>query len=131
MDQASYCLVVGLGATGLSCVRHLSAIGEPVVVADSRLKPPALETFRREFPNVDLHLGGFDPALFEAAREIVVSPGVSVSEGAIERASDRGVAIVGDIELFVRSAKAPIIKRINLMRCFILDLRNGHYLGWT
>ena len=33
-------LVVGLGKTGLSCVRYLCEKGRDVAVADSRLSPP-------------------------------------------------------------------------------------------
>ena len=33
-------IVMGLGVTGMSCVRHLRALGEDVVVMDSRSAPP-------------------------------------------------------------------------------------------
>ena len=35
-----YTLVVGLGATGLAVVRHLTARGRAVLVIDSREHPP-------------------------------------------------------------------------------------------
>jgi UDP-N-acetylmuramoylalanine--D-glutamate ligase len=41
-EQAVYTLVVGLGKTGLSVVRYLRALGEAVVVVDSRDIPAGL-----------------------------------------------------------------------------------------
>ena len=40
LDERTYVLVVGLGDTGLSCVRHLLDAGRRVCVADSRDNPP-------------------------------------------------------------------------------------------
>ena len=58
-----------------------------------------------EFPEVDMHCGGFDAPVFGTAAEIVVSPGVSVREPALRVASARGVPIIGDIELFARAGR--------------------------
>ena len=49
--------VLGLGATGLSCVRHLAAMDVPVSVADTRRDPPGLASLRAELPQVPLRLG--------------------------------------------------------------------------
>ena len=74
-DVHAYTLVVGLGMTGLSVVRHLHNLGEAVVVADSRDIPPALQEFRQSYPGIPLHTGKFDNKLFTNAHRIVVSPG--------------------------------------------------------
>lgn len=102
-------LVVGLGITGLSCVRYLSAQGRDVAVADSRLQPPGLDTLKAQWPEVPLHLGPFDPALFAGFNELVVSPGISIAEPAIRAAADQGASIRGDIDLFSEAADAPIV----------------------
>ena len=102
-------LMVGLGMTGLSIARHLAARGESFAVADSRPNPPGLEQLRLEFPDVAVHLGPFDAALFSAAARLVMSPGVSVHEAAVAAARRCGVEVVGDIELFARSADAPVV----------------------
>ena len=104
-----YTLVVGLGATGLSVVRHLSALGEPLVVADSRDIPPNLQTLKQDYPQVAVHTGGFDQPLFTAARRIVVSPGVPMTDAALMAARDRGVEIVGDLDLFAHENRAPVV----------------------
>ncbi len=107
--QAKRTLVVGLGATGLSCARFLSRAGVPVAVTDSREQPPGLETLQRELPDVALFLGGFDAEAFARAERIVISPGVSLREPLVVEAQARGIEVVGDIELFARNVSAPII----------------------
>jgi UDP-N-acetylmuramoylalanine--D-glutamate ligase len=102
-------LVVGLGKTGLSCVRYLCEKGRDVAVADSRLSPPGLEQLRAEWPDLPVYLGEFDTELFAGFNELVVSPGISVAEPAIRGAADNGAAIRGDIDLFSEAVDAPII----------------------
>ena len=102
-------LVVGLGLTGLSCVRHLVARGYRVIGVDTRPEPPKLDELRREFPEVELHAGSLEPRLFEHPGTLVVSPGVSLREPVIARAVGAGARPVGDIELFALEAAAPVI----------------------
>lgn len=102
-------LVVGLGMTGLSCVRYLSEQGREVVVADSRKAPPGLDELRTRWPDVPVHLGPFDAELFAKFAELVVSPGISIAEPAIVAAVQQGVRVRGDIDLFAEVASAPVI----------------------
>lgn len=102
-------LVVGLGETGLACARFLAARGVEVAVTDSRDLPPALTRIRAELPDVPLFLGGYDSAAVARAERIVVSPGVSKDIDVLRQARARGVEIIGDIELFARTATAPVI----------------------
>lgn len=102
-------VIVGLGKTGMSCVRYLAKQGFDLVVVDSRLDPPGLEELRQNFPNVKVSLGGFDENILFKAEELIVSPGVSLSEPAIAECLKRGIKAVGDIELFARATKSPIV----------------------
>lgn len=102
-------LIVGLGKTGLSCARYLASQGVEVAVVDSREQPPALETMRQELPDVAVFTGGFDERVFAHAEQLVVSPGVSLREPAVAHALARGVPVLGDVELFARAARAPVI----------------------
>ncbi len=102
-------LIVGLGATGLSCARFLAAHGVEVAVTDSRERPPAVDAIRDELPDVALFLGGYAPDVFARAQRLVVSPGVSLREPLIAAAARRGVEVIGDVELFARSARAPVV----------------------
>ncbi|MCP3670307.1 MAG: UDP-N-acetylmuramoyl-L-alanine--D-glutamate ligase [Gammaproteobacteria bacterium] len=102
-------LIVGLGKTGLSCARYLSAQGVPVAITDTRERPPGLDALKSELPDLALFLGGFDAAVFDAAERLVVSPGVPVSEPLIQMAMECGVPVVGDIELFAQVVDAPVV----------------------
>ena len=102
-------LVVGLGLSGLSSARYLARHGYVVTVVDSRAQPPGLGALHAELPDVRVVTGSFQPALFHVPGLLVVSPGISLKEPAIAEAIQRGVEVVGDIELFARVAKAPVV----------------------
>jgi UDP-N-acetylmuramoylalanine--D-glutamate ligase len=102
-------VIVGLGRTGVSCARHLAARGHRLVVTDSRAAPPGLADLRRLVPDAATALGGFDTAVLDGADQVVVSPGVSLSEPFLKRAAARGLDLVGDIELFAREAGGRIV----------------------
>ena len=108
-DPDRQTLVVGLGKTGLSCVRFLASKGVPVAIVDSRDNPPKLEILREELPDVAVFVGGFSEEALASAEQLIVSPGVSLKESAIQMASGRGLSVMGDIELFAYYAKAPVI----------------------
>ena len=87
-------LIVGLGATGLSCARFLNAQGAEIAVTDSRAAPPSLATLREELPDIAVFVGGFDAEAFARADCLVVSPGVSLREPLIVEARARGSKLV-------------------------------------
>ncbi|HEX5538911.1 MAG TPA: UDP-N-acetylmuramoyl-L-alanine--D-glutamate ligase [Methylophilaceae bacterium] len=104
-------LVLGLGDTGLSVLRWLNRQGARLAVADTREAPPGLALLQQELPQVHVHLGPFSEQVFGQAELIVSSPGVALSEPQIQHALQRGVPVVGDVELFAqhRPASARII----------------------
>jgi UDP-N-acetylmuramoylalanine--D-glutamate ligase len=102
-------VIVGLGATGLSAARFLARHGEPFAVTDSRPRPPGLTDLSREFPDVPGALGCFDRALCLTARRLIMSPGVALWEPVLVEARAQGVEVVGDIEVFARHARAPVV----------------------
>ena len=111
MNQRRYdTLIVGLGKTGLSCVRHFRRQGrQSIAVLDSRSKPPELARLQQRHSDVPVYLGDMDTDLLCRAHEIILSPGVAVSEPAIQRALAMGVAVYGDVELFSRQVTRPVI----------------------
>ena len=102
-------IVVGLGKSGLSLVRFLARQGLPFAVVDSRANPPELATLREQFPQVEVRCGELDVEFLCRASELLVSPGMALATPALQQAAARGVKMSGDIELFARHAKAPII----------------------
>ncbi len=101
--------IIGLGLTGFSCVRYLSAQGHKVAVVDSRAEPPELAAFQQEFPHIPITCGTFDSLYLQQADELIVSPGVSLKEPPIAAAIAKGVPAIGDIEIFARTVKKPIV----------------------
>jgi len=93
-------LVLGLGDTGMSMARWLVRQGAHVRVADSRDCPPHAGELARELPGVPLTTGPFATAPFADTDVIAVSPGVDRRERPVARALERGVPVVGDVELF-------------------------------
>ena len=98
-------LVLGLGDTGLSMARWLAREHANVRVADTRASPPRLAQLRDELPEVAVSFGAFNDADFVGIDLVAISPGVSLADPAVSRASARGVPVVGDIELFARALR--------------------------
>ena len=106
-------VIIGLGKTGMSCVRYLAGQGVPFRVIDTRIQPPGIEELRKEYPDVPVHTGSFNREWMLAADELVVSPGIALAESAIAEAMAAGVQAVGDIELFCRAVHGdPMSKPI-------------------
>jgi len=105
-DNAPYAVIAGLGATGLSCARYLHERGWRIAVTDTRPAPPQLAALDARIP---VRLGALDPELLEGAVFVVASPGLPVRGPFFEEAERRGLAVVGDIELFARAAAAPVV----------------------
>ena len=102
-------IVVGLGKSGMSLVRFLAQQGVRFAVADTRANPPELAALQRDYPDVDVRCGELDIEFLCRASELFVSPGLALATPALQQAAARGVKMSGDIELFARHAKAPII----------------------
>jgi UDP-N-acetylmuramoylalanine--D-glutamate ligase len=98
--------VLGLGLTGLTLARYLARRGANVRVADTRAAPPCAAQLASELPQVQVSTGAFRRESFEGIDLMAVSPGVPLSEPMIAQARSRGVAAVGDIELFAQAFPA-------------------------
>jgi len=95
-------LVLGLGDTGLSALRWLHSQGARLSVADTRDVPPGLDALKAELPNVVVYTGALKSDVFDGVDLAVISPGVPLSEPEIQAAIQRGVPVVGDVELFAQ-----------------------------
>ncbi|MFG6159767.1 UDP-N-acetylmuramoyl-L-alanine--D-glutamate ligase [Halomonas sp. 1390] len=107
-------LVVGLGLSGRAICRHLSRLGVPYMVADTRAAPPGLEDFRAAHPSVAFHGGPLTELDLTEVEEVVLSPGVDPATPGLAALAGRTreatgePLLVGEIALFVRAARAPI-----------------------
>ena len=96
-------LVLGLGVSGLSMARWLSYRGAHVHVADTRSTPPCGAQLQRELPDIRVITGALRPESFHSVDLIAISPGVPTAEPLVEAAANRGIPVVGDIELFAQA----------------------------
>jgi UDP-N-acetylmuramoylalanine--D-glutamate ligase len=101
--------VIGTGITGLSVARFFVARQQAFVLFDTRLSPPNLEKIATEFKGIKLELGELNIDNLLSCDEIIVSPGVALDTPALVAAKNAGISVIGDIELFLRYAKAPIV----------------------
>ena len=102
-------LIVGLGKTGVSAARHFAARGWQIAVTDTRTEPPGREQLASVAPQAECRFGRLDTALLEGSQIVVASPGIALREPLIVEALARGIEVVGDVELFAREAKAPVV----------------------
>ena len=89
-------LVVGLARSGAAAARLLARRGEEVIGVDAA-SPGDAEGLRGL--GVEIHLDGDGVGLLDRARCLVKSPGVPSEAPVVAAARDRGLAVVGELEL--------------------------------
>jgi UDP-N-acetylmuramoylalanine--D-glutamate ligase len=101
-------LIIGLGKTGVSCIEYLLP-NYDLVVFDTRPSIAELNSYQIRWPGISIYAGTMPESILDKITEVVVSPGVDLNHPILEAAKARGLNLIGDIELFVRKAQAPII----------------------
>ncbi len=102
-------LVLGAGITGWSVVSYLLAQGHAVRVTDSREIPPNADKIRAVVASEDICFGQLQWQWLQQADVVIVSPGIDSRTAEIQAAIAAGVEVIGDIELFARTAQKPYI----------------------
>jgi UDP-N-acetylmuramoylalanine--D-glutamate ligase len=102
-------LIVGLGRTGLSVARHLHALNIPFAVTDGSATPGGLDALQAFAPDTPLFLGSLSPAALQEVVEVIASPGIALRSPLLSEAQARGIAVIGDIELFARATQLPVV----------------------
>lgn len=88
--------MVGLRRSGVAAASALWKVGEPVIGVDTG-EPPGLEPLRSE--GVELETGSDGLAELDRARAVVKSPGVPAEAPVIVAARERGIPVMGELEL--------------------------------
>jgi UDP-N-acetylmuramoylalanine--D-glutamate ligase len=103
-------LVVGLGMTGLATARFLHHRGAAVTVTDMAAeKDIAASGQELRRLGVRTELGGHRRESFESSELIVLSPGVPHTHDFLTSARQKGISVIGEIELASRFVREPII----------------------
>ena len=103
-------LIVGFGVSGIATARFLKNKGAFVTVTDIAREEDlgsCVQTVREM--GVETEPGKHRIETFEKADLIVLSPGVPHTILPIKRAEEKGVAVIGEIELACRFIREPIV----------------------
>ena len=100
-------VVAGAARSGIAAARLLVRRGAAVTLSDVR--PSLDEGAALEADGVTLELGGHTGATFSGADLVVLSPGVSAGQPAIEAARSAGVPVIGELELASRWLRGRIV----------------------
>lgn len=103
--QNKQIVVLGLGLTGMSAVRFLSAHGLTFAVNDSRSNVVDFDVFKAKYPDVQIELGCWNECLISNADIIIASPGVDITSKYIADIINDNTLVWGDIELYCRVMK--------------------------
>ena len=103
-------LILGLGETGEAAARWLAKQGRRLVLVDTRSQPPGLAALQADLAqHIDTCHIGHEPQAdwFNGVDMLVISPGLSPHQEPVKaflaQASQAGVEVVGEIELFARA----------------------------
>ncbi len=103
-------VVAGLGRTGMSVAHFLKRRGARVTVTDSSGDRDLADRADGLIEmGINVEFGSHNPYTFENAGLIVLSPGVPHTIEPVRRAVERGVPVIGEIELASRFIKEPIV----------------------
>lgn len=103
-------LVVGMGRAGVAAAKLLKDRGARVTINDKKGKEELREAFKElEGRGIRMETGGHPLELLEDRELIVASPGVSPNIPLLERAKEKKIPIIGELELASSFLKVPII----------------------
>ena len=101
--------VVGLGRSGLAAARFCRAAGARVTVSEAGTADHFIAGAEAlERTGVSLEFGPHREAAFTRADLIVLSPGVPHTIAPLEAARQRGIPVMGEMELAARFVREPI-----------------------
>ncbi len=102
-------IIIGLGQTGMSCVKFLTQREISICVIDSRANPPLKSQCEQDFPNVDLYCGVLPDMSAFKDYDVVLSPGIAQTHPFIAPIIKNADQVIGDIDLFAQYNKLPVI----------------------
>ena len=96
-------LLIGLGDTGQSVLHFLTNQNCFIKAIDTRTNVEGLSEIKTKFKDVEFITGQmFHESIIKDIELIVISPGVSLKESYVVAALDKGIPVIGDIEIFAQ-----------------------------
>ncbi len=100
-------LVVGLGDTGQSVLHFLANKECDIQAIDTRIAIDNFDEIKEKFKDVKFSIGEkFNDGIINDIELIIISPGVSLRESYLQTALNRGIPVIGDIEIFALAKPA-------------------------
>lgn len=102
-------LVVGMARSGIACARMLAQKGAVVIANDSKSRDQ-LEGLE-DLQDVSVQWALEQPAqpLVDGCDLVVISPGVPIQSAFIAAAKEKGIPVIGELELAAAFCRAPIV----------------------
>jgi len=104
--------VFGLARSGESAGKLLINLGADVIITDQKTEDDLKEIvsrLRSEYPQIKFHLGGHPEEIFDGVDLVVVSPGVPYNIPILEKLREKGISVIGELELAYSVCCCPII----------------------
>ena len=111
MLKGQRCLVIGSGISGISAVSLLEHFGAEIILYDSNAKLTE-EALKEKLPvgsKASCIAGELPTEVEERIQVLVLSPGVPTDIPLVNRMRDRGVRIIGEIELGFLAEKGRVV----------------------
>ena len=110
MELPAKILIIGLGTTGVAVARFFHSIGRTIGLADEKPEGELGATLAmfKDIPYIG-HFGPHRKEDFLSYPMIVLSPGVDGELPIMKEAREKGVRIIGEIELASLFIKVPVI----------------------
>lgn len=103
-------VVLGLGLTGMSFVRFLTAQNIAFSVNDSREHVAGKEDFEQgQFSSVNSVFGQWSEQLIASADVLLVSPGIDLVASGIDAMMSKNCDVLGDVELYCRLSNTATV----------------------
>jgi UDP-N-acetylmuramoylalanine--D-glutamate ligase len=99
--------VAGAARSGIAAAELLASHAARVTLSDA--KADLAEADRLRGRGIAIELGGHQMTTFTSADLVVLSPGVAPDQPAVKAARDRGIPVIGEIELAFRWLQGRVI----------------------
>ena len=101
-------LVAGLGLTGQSVLAYFHQQGKECIAFDTR-EDFSVEKLSQSYPTLKIYTAELPSDIIEQIDEVILSTGLALKSSWLAPFKEKQIPIIGDIELFARVAKQPII----------------------
>lgn len=101
-------LIFGMGSSGQSVARYLTRMGRSFRAADTRADEALRQQWQAQFDGA-VTLGDLPLTLLDGIEELIVSPGLALTEPLIVAAQTRGIPVRGDVDLALRANRLPTV----------------------